>query len=54
MARQSKRARWQAYIDDALLKTGQVTDAAIHGLDGARWASSHCLQVSLVLWDLTS
>ena len=31
---------WQSYVDDALMKTGQVSKAAIHALDGARWASS--------------
>ena len=36
----SKRSRWQSYVDDALMKTGQVSKAAIHALDGARWASS--------------
>ncbi len=39
-AKQTKRSRWQSYIDDALLKTGQVKHAAIHGLDGLRWACS--------------
>ena len=36
----SKQSRWQSYVDDALMKTGQVSKAAIHALDGARWASS--------------
>ena len=47
MSKASKRARWQSYVDDALLKTGQVTEAAIHGLDGKRWASSPGLEVSM-------
>ena len=45
-AKQTKRARWQSYVDDALLKTGQVNNAAIHGLDGLRWACSTNFQVS--------
>ena len=47
MSKPSKRSRWQSYVDDALLKTGQVTQAAIHGLDGKRWASSSGLQVNV-------
>ena len=45
MSKPSKRERWQGYVDDSLLKTGQVSEAAIHGLDGKRWASSPGLQV---------
>ncbi len=45
-AKQTKRTRWQSYVDDALLKTGQVKHAAIHGLDGLRWACSKNFQVS--------
>lgn len=40
-----KQAKWQAYVDDALLKTGQVTDAAIYGIDGVKWAASKNLNV---------
>lgn len=47
-AKQTKRSKWQAYIDDALLKTGQVKSAAIHGLDGLKWACSKNFQVSLI------
>lgn len=46
MAKPSKKAQWQSYVDDALLMTGQVTQAAIHGVDGMRWASSPDLNVS--------
>ena len=45
MSRPSKREKWQSFVDDGLLKTGQVSEAAIHGLDGKRWASSPTLQV---------
>ena len=45
--RPSKRSRWQGYVDDGLLRTGQVSEAAIHGLDGKRWASSPGLLVRL-------
>ena len=44
----SKRSRWQSYVDDALMKTGQVSKAAIHALDGARWASSSDFKVHTV------
>ena len=44
-AKHSKRSKWQAYVDDALLKTGQVKSAAIHGLDGLKWACSKNFQV---------
>ncbi len=50
MSKQSKQGKWQAYVDDALLMTGQVVQAAIHGLDGARWASSPDLEVHKQLW----
>ena len=43
--KQTKRARWQSYVDDALLKTGQVKHASIHGLDGLTWASTKNFQV---------
>lgn len=42
-----KQAKWQAYVDDALLKTGQVTDAAIYGIDGVKWAASKNLNVCI-------
>lgn len=45
MTKPSKKAQWQSYVDDALLMTGQVTQAAIHGVDGMRWASSPDLKV---------
>ncbi|CAG8501659.1 34667_t:CDS:2 [Racocetra persica] len=31
---------WQTYIDDSLLGTGKIAQAAIYGLDGTLWASS--------------
>ena len=40
-----KQKKWQAYVDDALLATGQVTEAAICGLDGVKWAASSNLNV---------
>lgn len=42
----SKQSKWQAYVDDALLQTGQVTEAAIYGVDGVKWAASESLTVS--------
>lgn len=43
---QCKQSKWQAYIDDALMLTGQVTEAAIYGVDGLKWAASKNLTVS--------
>ena len=43
-----KKEQWQAYIDDGLLKTGMVTKAAIHGLDGTQWATSKEFQVRFI------
>lgn len=45
-ADRSKQSKWQAYVDDALLRTGQVTQAAIYGVDGVKWAASKNLAVS--------
>ena len=45
MSNETKKSQWQRYIDDALLKTEQVSMAAIHGLDGTEWASSRDFQV---------
>ena len=45
MASASKRQQWQAHVDDALLRTGQVQRAAIFGLDGKEWATSSGFQV---------
>ena len=45
MAGTSKRQQWQAHVDDALLRTGQVQRAAIFGLDGKEWAASIGFQV---------
>lgn len=45
MAKPPKREQWQSFVDDSLLITGQVTQAAIHGVDGMRWASSPDLKV---------
>lgn len=47
MAGASKRQQWQAHVDDALLRTGQVQRAAIFSLDGKEWATSSGFQVSL-------
>ena len=46
MASASKRQQWQAHVDDALLRTGQVQRVAIFGLDGKEWATSSGFQVS--------
>eukprot|EP01027_Heterolobosea_sp_BB2_P002506 GEZU01003763.1.p2 GENE.GEZU01003763.1~~GEZU01003763.1.p2 ORF type:complete len:122 (-),score=38.25 GEZU01003763.1:155-520(-) len=32
---------WQSYVDDQLVATGAVTQAAIAGLDGSIWAKSN-------------
>lgn len=45
--KQSKLKGWQSYVDDALLKTEQVTEAAIYGLDGVKWAASKDFTVSV-------
>ena len=45
----SKKAQWQRYIDDTLLQTEQVSMAAIHGLDGTKWATSENFEVSLFI-----
>ena len=47
MAGASKRQQWQAHVDDALLRTGQVQRAAIFGLDGKEWATSSGFQVRI-------
>lgn len=39
---------WQQYIDQSLLGTGTVAQAAIHGLDGNPWATSNGFSVSVV------
>lgn len=31
---------WQSFVDETILGTSQVAKAAIHGLDGTRFASS--------------
>ncbi|KAI8066547.1 profilin [Gongronella butleri] len=31
---------WQQYVDNNLIGTNQVSQAAIYGLDGTKWASS--------------
>ena len=41
----TKAGKWQAYVDDALLLTGQVTKAGIYGLDGLQWAASSDFKV---------
>ncbi|KAI9268011.1 profilin [Phascolomyces articulosus] len=37
---------WQAYVDNNLVGTGQVSQAAIYGLNGSQWATSPSFQVS--------
>ncbi|KAI7847348.1 profilin [Circinella umbellata] len=37
---------WQAYVDTNLVGTGQVSQAAIFGLNGSQWAASPSFQVS--------
>ncbi|KAI8059944.1 profilin [Gilbertella persicaria] len=37
---------WQAYVDSNLLGTGQVSQAAIYGLNGGEWAKSAGFQLS--------
>lgn len=51
--KQSKLRKWQSYVDDALLKTGQVTEAAIYGLDGVKWAASKNSNVRANVYFLT-
>lgn len=36
---------WQAYVDSNLCGTGQVSQAAIYGTNGAQWAASPGFQV---------
>jgi profilin len=31
---------WQSFVDETILGTSQVAKAAIHGLDGTRYAAS--------------
>jgi len=38
---------WQTYVDSNLIGTKQVTKAAIHGLDGVKWATSSGFTVNL-------
>ena len=45
----SDRMSWQNFVDESLLGTSQVARAAIHGLDGKRYASSAGFVVS-VCW----
>ena len=40
---------WQAMVDTSLLGSGQVTKAAIHGLNGSPWATSAGFSVSSFL-----
>jgi len=37
---------WQGYVDNNLVGTHLVTQAAIHGHDGSPWATSHGFTVS--------
>ncbi|KAI9282711.1 profilin [Sporodiniella umbellata] len=36
---------WQTYVDNNLLQTGQVSQAAIYGLNGGVWATSAGFQL---------
>jgi profilin len=38
---------WQAYIDNQLLATGKIAQAAIYGLNGSLWATSPGFSVSI-------
>lgn len=44
---------WETYISSQLLGTGNVSKAAIHGLDGNPWASSAGFTVRLRSWACT-
>ncbi|KAI8143647.1 profilin [Fennellomyces sp. T-0311] len=37
---------WQTYVDSNLVGTGQVSKAAIYGLNGSKWASSPAFELS--------
>ncbi|CAO3595596.1 unnamed protein product [Absidia cylindrospora] len=37
---------WQQYVDTNLVGTNQVSQAAIYGLNGAKWASSPAFELS--------
>lgn len=37
---------WQSYVDTNLLGTGNVSQAAIYGLNGGEWAKSAGFQVT--------
>jgi profilin len=37
---------WQSYVDDQLIGTGFVKQAALHGLDGNPWATSSGFNVA--------
>ena len=43
---------WQKFVDDSLLGTGQVAKAAIHGIDGSRYAASAGFVVGFILRSL--
>jgi profilin len=36
---------WQAYVDNQLLATGKIAQAAIYGHNGSLWATSPGFQV---------
>lgn len=36
---------WQGYVDNQLLGTGSVSQAAIYGLNGGKWAASAGFEV---------
>ena len=48
---------WQSFVDETILGTSQVAKAAIHGLDGTRYAAStgfvvryYCIIELLFCW----
>lgn len=38
---------WQAYVDNQLLATGKIAQAAIYGHNGSLWATSPGFSVSI-------
>jgi len=41
---------WQEYVDNQLLATGKIAQAAIYGHDGSLWATSPGFAVSIALY----
>lgn len=38
---------WQAYVDNNLIGSGQITQAGIYGIQGGQWAASPNFNVSI-------